>query len=71
MGVLGLASAICVVLCSATAMAALPPQYQRLAELRAILNDSKVVGAFTGQSEGRALVISGMLFGIEICRTLA
>lgn len=48
MRVLGLASAIWVVLCSATAMAALPPQYQRLAELRAILNDSKVVGAFTG-----------------------
>ena len=45
--VLGLASATWVVLCSATAMAALPPQYQRLAELRAILNDSRVVGAFT------------------------
>jgi hypothetical protein len=47
MRVLGLASATSVVLCSATAMAALPPQYQRLAELRAILNDSRVVGAFT------------------------
>jgi hypothetical protein len=47
MRVLGLASATWVVLCSATAMAALPPQYQRLAELRAILDDSRVVGAFT------------------------
>ena len=49
MRVLGLASAAWVVLCSATAMAALPPQYQRLAELRAILDDSKVVGAFAGR----------------------
>ena len=49
MRVLGLASATWVVLCSATAMAALPPQYQRLAELRAILNDSRVVGAFTSR----------------------
>jgi hypothetical protein len=47
MRVLGLASAASVVLFSATAMAALPPQYQRLAELRAILDDSRVVGAFT------------------------
>ena len=30
-------------------MAALPPQYQRLAELRAILGDSRVVGAFTSR----------------------
>lgn len=48
MHVLGLASAIWIVLCSATAMAALPPQYQRLAELRAILDDSRVAGAFSG-----------------------
>ena len=47
MRVLGLASATWVVLCSAPAMAALPPQYQRLAELRAILDDSRVVGAFS------------------------
>ena len=47
MRVLGLASATWVVLYSATAMAALPPQYQRLAELRAILDDSRVVGAFS------------------------
>jgi hypothetical protein len=49
MRVLGLATATSVVLCSATAMAALPPQYQRLAELRAILDDSRVVGAFTSR----------------------
>ena len=49
MRVLGLASAAWVVLWSATAMAALPPQYQRLAELRAILGDSRVVGAFTSR----------------------
>jgi hypothetical protein len=47
MRVLGLAAATWVVLYFAPAMAALPPQYQRLAELRAILDDSRVVGAFS------------------------
>jgi hypothetical protein len=44
----GFVSATSVAFCS-TVMAALPPQYQRLAELRAILDDSRVVGAFTGR----------------------
>jgi hypothetical protein len=47
MRVFGLAWTTWVVFCSTTAMAALPPQYQRLAELRAILDDSRVAGAFS------------------------
>lgn len=43
---LGLATCCTIILAAAPASAALPPQYQRLAELRAVLNHPGVTGAF-------------------------
>jgi hypothetical protein len=47
------------VLVSSISLAALPPQYQRLAELKAVLEHGAVIGAFLDQShlvEGIELV---------------